>query len=140
MPVPETPPINLGLEIEQGDIEEEEVEDIDDEFKTDAAFEANKVDDDDELAGDKVLFKRKFTGRHSNPPALAAGKIKHKLGSCKNLYDIPRANRGEIYRFFENAMNKIILKGLKERLEEYQDVVKSWTITRVSSKPGAENC
>ena len=132
MPVPETAPFNLGLEFEQGDIEEEEVEDIDDEFKTDAAIDAKKADDDEGLAGDELPFKRKFTGRYSAPPNLT--KLKRRLANCKNLYDIPRAFRGEFYRFFEIGMNRVVLKALKTRLKEYQEVVNAWTITRVGSK------
>ncbi|KAE9364989.1 P-loop containing nucleoside triphosphate hydrolase protein [Stipitochalara longipes BDJ] len=130
MPVPETTPINLGLEVEQADIEEEEVEDIDNEFKTDAADEESKLDDEDGLEGVELLFKRKFTGRHSFPSNLSDKKIKQKLASLKNLYDIPLAHRGEFYRFFEKAMNKNVLKELKVRLKEYQDAVNGWTVTK----------
>jgi helicase required for RNAi-mediated heterochromatin assembly 1 len=76
---------------------------------------------------------RKFTGRHSHPQTLNDKKIKQKLASWKNLYDVPVAHRGEVYRFFEKEMNKIVLKELKVRLKEYQDFVNGWTVTKVSS-------
>ena len=134
MPVPETAPIHLGLAVEQADIELEElVEDIDNEFKTDAADETEHDPEDDEgLRGEWMPFKRKFTGRHSHPPALTEKQIKQKLNGCKNLHDIPVASRGEIYRFWESEMSKTVANELKVRLKEYQETVKDWAITRVS--------
>jgi helicase required for RNAi-mediated heterochromatin assembly 1 len=138
MPVPETAPFNLGLEVEHADIEEEEVENIENEFKTDAVDEATEVEEEDKdgLVGDLLLFTRKCTGRHSNPPTLS--KIKQKLASWKNLYDVPLAQRGELYRFFEKAMNKLVLKVLKARLKEYQEAVNTWNVTRVRFNPPKE--
>jgi helicase required for RNAi-mediated heterochromatin assembly 1 len=131
MPVPETAPVNLGLEVEQESLSEERVEDIDNEFKVDAADEERNLDDDEGLIGDWLPFKRKFTGKHSHPPTLSDRKIKNNLTSWKNLYDVPLAHRGEVYRFFEKEMNKFVLKDLKTRLKEYQDCVNGWTITKV---------
>ncbi len=134
MSVPETAPINLGLAVEQTDIELEElVEDIDNEFKTDDAdVTEHKPEDDEGLRGEWMPFKRKFTGRHSHPPALTDKQIKQKLNGCKNLHDIPVASRGEIYRFWESEMNKTVANELKVRLKEYQETANGWTITRVS--------
>lgn len=134
MPVPETAPIHLGLAVEQADIELEElVEDIDNEFKTDATDETEQDPEDDEgLRGEWMPFKRKFTGRHSHPPALTEKQIKQKLNGCKNLHDIPVASRGEIYRFWESEMSKTVANELKVRLKEYQETVKGWAIARVS--------
>lgn len=133
MPVPETAPVNLGLAVEQGDIEyEEQIEDVDNEFKADATDEENKLDDDEGLKGEWLPFMRKFTGRHSHPQTLSDKGIKQKLASWKNLYDVPVAHRGEVYRFLEKEMNKIVLKELKVRFKEYQDFVNGWTVTKVS--------
>jgi helicase required for RNAi-mediated heterochromatin assembly 1 len=133
MPVPETAPINLGLAMEQADIEyEEQVEDIDNEFKTDAADEENKLDDNEGLKGEWLAFKRKFTGRHSYLQTLTDKKIKSKLSSWKNLYDVPLAHRGEVYRYLEKEMNKLALKELKIRMKEYKQFVQGWAVTKVS--------
>lgn len=134
MPVPETAPIHLGLAIEQADIELEElVEDIDNEFKTDAADETEHNPDEDEgLRGEWMPFKRKYTGRHSHPPALTDRQIKQKLNGCKNLHDIPVTSRGEIYRFWESEMNKTVAKELKTRLKAYDGSVNGWALTKVS--------
>jgi helicase required for RNAi-mediated heterochromatin assembly 1 len=134
MPVPETAPIQLGLAVEQADIELEElVEDIDNEFKTDAADETeHKPEDDEGLRGEWMPFKRKFTGRHSHPPALTDKQIKQKLNKCKNLHDIPVESRGEIYRFWESEMNKTVGSELKIRLKAYKQSVDGWVLTRVS--------
>jgi helicase required for RNAi-mediated heterochromatin assembly 1 len=134
MPAPETAPINLGLAVEQPDIELEElVEDVDNEFKTDAAdVTEHEPEDDEGLRGEWMPFKRKFTGRHSHPPALTDKQIKQKLNGCKNLHEIPVASRGEIYRFWESEMNKSVAHELKTRLKEYEQSVNGWALTRVS--------
>jgi helicase required for RNAi-mediated heterochromatin assembly 1 len=132
MPVPETAPINLGLGLEEGDVEyEEQVEDIGNEFKADFSEEVNNLDDDEGLEGEWLPFLRKFTGRHSHPQTLSDKKIKQKIASWKNMYDIPVGQRGEVYRFLEKEMNKIVLKDLKARLIKYQDYVNAWTVTKV---------
>jgi helicase required for RNAi-mediated heterochromatin assembly 1 len=132
MPVPETPPLNLGLAVEETDLDyEEEIADIDNEFKVDATDVENRLDDLEGLKGEWLSFRRKFTGRHSHPPTLSDKKIKQKLGSLKNLYDIPLANRGEVYRYFEKEMNKAALREFKGRLKEYQEYVNGWNVTKV---------
>lgn len=135
MPVPQTAPVNLGLEVEQEDLNEEQVEDINNEFKADATDEERNLDDEEGLKGDWVPFQRKFTGRHSYPQNLSDKMIKQKLASWKNLYDVPLAHRGEVYRFWEKEMNKIVVKELKAKLKDYQDCVKGWSVTKVSIFP-----
>jgi helicase required for RNAi-mediated heterochromatin assembly 1 len=127
VPVPEAPPINLGLPMEESDIEYEQITELQEEFDP----QADGAKDTDILSGEWLPFKRKFTGRHPFPSFLNDKKIKKMLNAQKNLFDIPVAMRGEVYRFFEKQMNMIALREFRVRLKEYENSVKSYVVTKV---------
>jgi helicase required for RNAi-mediated heterochromatin assembly 1 len=129
MRIPETPPINLGLPMEESDIEYEQIEELEEEANVKADGEKPQ---DDSLNGIWVPFNRKFTGRHSSPPTLNDKKIKKLLTSHKNLLEIPVALRGEIYRFFEKQVNIIALRDFRTRLQQFEQHVNSYLVTKVS--------
>jgi helicase required for RNAi-mediated heterochromatin assembly 1 len=127
MPIPETPPINLGLPVEEIDIEYEQIEELE---EAKVAADGEKPQDD-ALHGTWMPFNRKFTGRHSVPSICNDKKIKNLLKSRNNLYTIPVAMRGEVYRFLEKEMNLIALGNFRTRLRQFEQHVNSYLVTKV---------
>jgi helicase required for RNAi-mediated heterochromatin assembly 1 len=140
MRVPGTPQINLGLPIED-DIENEDIEELEDALAADVTgIGAMKEVADDALTGEWVPIRRRTTGRHTFPAILTDRKIKQMLAREKNLFDIPLAMRGEVYRFFEKQVNLITLRDLRACLKEYQSQVNSYMLTKVRCLVGEKFC
>ena len=126
VPIPRTPQINLGLPLEEADLEFEQLQELEQEL------EGTEVKEDKEretLFGVWLPFRRDFTGRAS--AAIDDRKIKKVLGSNDNLYDIPEAWRGSIYRYWEKQINKDCLAELKPLLVEYKCIIDSAKVTKV---------
>jgi len=109
--------------MEELDIEFEQLKELEEEMKPEVDGELEG------LSREWVPFRRKVTGRHTGPINIKI--IRKLLASKRNLYDIPVATRGEVYRYFEKKMNEIMLKELRSRLKEYQSAVQNLTIAKV---------
>jgi len=122
MPIPRTPLVNLGLELEDTEMEYEEIE----EMEGEASAELREAKEEG-LSGDWFPFARTSTGKSS--PATAPSKIK-KWCNKKNLYDVPVAFRGEVYRAWVTQLDAKILRELRAHMYEYQDITKRYDVAR----------
>jgi helicase required for RNAi-mediated heterochromatin assembly 1 len=86
-----------------------------------------------------VPVRRQFTGRHVFPPVLTDKKIKKMLATEGNLFDIPLAMRGEVYRFFEKQVNMVTMRDFRARLKEYRSQVNSYMVTKARSLMGVSS-
>lgn len=128
MPIEGAPRVNLGFPLEEGDIEAEQLQALEQE-----AVDASGPDDKESdigLSGRWVPFGRKYTGRHSTFVADSASR--RKLSRCKDLFEIPLGERGQMYRYFERQMNKLVMQKFQELLVKYQRHVEDSYITKVS--------
>jgi len=119
IPIPRTPPVNTGLELEDNELDFEQLKDA--EFPDDQ--------DQDGLTGVFVPFKRQFTGRHS--AGVNEKKVKRILEKNENLYDINVGMRGDIYRYWERQLDRKMLQKLRERMTSYKETVESVRIVKV---------
>ena len=126
VPIPRTPQINLGLPLEEADLEFEQLQELEQELEG-AGVKEDK--DRETLFGTWLPFRRDFTGKGSS--GIDDRKIKKVLGSNNNLYDIPEALRGSIYRYWEKQINKDCLARLKPLLVEYKHIIDSAKVTKV---------
>lgn len=113
--IPETPPINTDLDMEEDEEEYEKLAELGIIAEEENAT-SQEAKDDGGLQGFYIAFKRKRTGRSS---VVSTQKLK-KLLAKKNLFDVPKAYRGEIYRFWEKQLNEKMLQELKGHLREYR--------------------
>ncbi|KAH9218255.1 P-loop containing nucleoside triphosphate hydrolase protein [Leptodontidium sp. 2 PMI_412] len=126
MPIEGAPRVNLGFPLEEGDIEAEQLQALEQE-----AVDASGPDDKESdigLSGRWVPFGRKYTGRHSTFVADSASR--RKLSRCKDLFEIPLGERGQMYRYFERQMNKLVMQKFQELLVKYQRHVEDSYITK----------
>lgn len=130
MPISVTPSVNLGLPLEEGDIEYEQQQDWELEM---TAADAPEDKERDALAGTYLGFRRKLTGRHVS--TFNEKKVKKLLAGKKNLYDIPVGERGNVYRFGELKLNKSMEKNLRSHLKLYQAAVDDGRVHKVRLKP-----
>lgn len=126
VPIPRTPLINLGLPLEEADLEFEQLQELEQELEG-AEFQEDK--DREKLWGRWLPFLRSFTGQAST--SIDNRKIKKLLTSNDNLYDIPEAWRGSIYRYWEKQINNECLARLKELLVEYKRIIDDTKVTKV---------
>lgn len=120
MPIPQTPAVNMGLELEDTEVEYEQIEEIEGEQRAEAK-------DIDGLSGDWFAFQRTMTGKSS--PATSFSSIK-KYSRKKNLYEIPVPYRGEVYRAWEKELNKKMLQDLKGHMKEYGEIAKIYEVAK----------
>lgn len=125
-PIPRTPQINLGLPLEEADLEFEQLQELEQELE---GAEVKEDKERETLWGTRLPFLREFTGKAS--AAIDDRRVKKTLASNDNLYDIPEAWRGSIYRYWEKQVNKSILEKLKPLLEEYKRITDQGKITTV---------
>lgn len=125
-PVPRTPQINLGLPLEEADLEFEQLQELEHELE---GAEVKEDKERETLWGTRLPFLGQLTGKAA--AAIDDRRIKKILASKDNLYDIPEAWRGSIYRFWEKQINKNILEKLKPLLEEYKRITDQGKITKV---------
>ncbi|PBP15776.1 hypothetical protein BUE80_DR013525 [Diplocarpon rosae] len=123
MSIPRAPLVNFGLPLEDADIELEQLRDLE------ASGEAHEEKESDfGLNGIWVGFERRFTGRHS--PPVNSEDVKQQLKKCENMYEIPQARRGEVYRYFEKEMYAIITTSLRQLFQKYKRCVDDYTVTK----------
>lgn len=130
--VPRAPPVNLGLPMEDDDMETEEP--LEDEIDLGfPGFDSKK--DPLGLNGARFTFRQKFTGRHVR--GFPDKKLHNLIAHEKSLYDIPAKVRGEVYRLFEAQLHQKIATQLQKNLRVYREVLQQSHVTRVSSFIGA---
>ena len=132
MPIPKAPEVNAELLFEEVDPEEEERKreemnngDVD-------GFAARKNPTEQEkdlLNGEYLPFMRRFCGKHSTP--IVEKSVRHMLKSKKNLYEIPEADRGVVYRYFELRVMKAMKTELQTALQNYQEAMEAFVIAKV---------
>lgn len=125
-PVPRTPQINSGLPLEEADLEFEQLQELEHELE---GAEIKEDKERETLWGTRLPFLGQLTGKAA--ATIDDRRIKKILASKDNLYDIPEACRGSIYRFWEKQINKNILEKLKPLLEEYKRITDQGKITKV---------
>ncbi|KAL2062469.1 hypothetical protein VTL71DRAFT_6735 [Oculimacula yallundae] len=126
MKIPGAPPVNLGFPLEEGDIEAEQLRQLEQEAADASSPEDKEVEFG--LGGPWVPFGRKVTGRHT--AAVVDSAARRKLSRCKDLFEIPLSDRGQMYRYFEKQMNKIVMQKLQEYLVKYKRYVEDNYITK----------
>lgn len=127
MPIAGAPVVNLGLPLEESDIEFEQLLEL--EMMTEAGgLNEHEEEEATGLGGLWVPFKRTFTGRHDS--VISERKIKKLLLTCKDLYKIPAATRGEVYRYFEQHTDASMLRVLHQKLRKYDAFVADYSVTR----------
>ncbi len=131
MTIPGATPGDLGLPMEEGDIEFEQLQELEQQMVE--ADGSNDKDKDFGLNGEWVPFRRKHTGRHQG--SVDESSVKKLLGSLKsdNLYHIPVARRGEVYRYFEKQLDEIMMLQLQQSLQKYKQYVEGYSITKVNT-------
>lgn len=129
--MPHAPLINMGLPLEESDLEYEQLQEVEQETE---GLPADK--DIDALRGVIIAFGRTTTGRCL--PGHEDRKIK-KLASKKDLHEIPAGMRGPVYRYWEKQLDKSILAKLKEQLRGYKSSTDDLRMVKVRSneKPSA---
>jgi helicase required for RNAi-mediated heterochromatin assembly 1 len=123
-PIPRTPQINLGLPLEEADLEFEQLQELELELEG-----QNFEEDNGRLFGRWLPFLRDFTGKAS--ATIDDRKIRKFLACHENLYDIPESWRGSIYRYWEKQLNKDCLAKLQTLLADYKRIVDTTKITKV---------
>lgn len=126
VPIPRTPPINLGLPLEEADLEFEQLQELEQELE---GAEMKEDKERENIFGTWLPFNRELTGPLSR--VIDEGKIRKTLASKANLYDIPEALRGAIYRYWEKQVTNNCLEKLKVLLEQYQRIINDAKITKV---------
>jgi helicase required for RNAi-mediated heterochromatin assembly 1 len=125
-PIPRTPQVNLGLPLEEADLEFEQLQELEQELEG-QDFE----EDNGRLFGRWLPFQRDFTGKAS--ATIDDRKIRKFLRSHESLYDIPGSWRGSIYRYWEKQLNKDCLAKLQILLADYNRIVDTNKITKVAN-------
>ncbi|KAG0650451.1 Helicase required for RNAi-mediated heterochromatin assembly 1, partial [Hyphodiscus hymeniophilus] len=123
IPMPHAPLVNHGLPMEESDLEFEQLREFEEENEHSPEDKGL-----DALSGVMIAFGRTMTSRC--PPAAEDRKIKKFLASKKDLYEIPPGMRGQVYRYFEKQLNKMILAKLKEHLKQYKSAVDNIQIAK----------
>lgn len=128
MQIEGAPHVNFGFPLEESDIEAEQLLALEQQTADESGIEDKESDNG--LSGVWVSFGRKFTGKHGSH--LSDSSARRKLNRCKDLFEIPLTERGEMYRYFEKQMNKIMMKSLQEVLVKYQRYVEDNYFTKVN--------
>ncbi|KAH7311881.1 P-loop containing nucleoside triphosphate hydrolase protein [Rhexocercosporidium sp. MPI-PUGE-AT-0058] len=115
MPIEGAPRVNLGFPLEEGDIEAEQLQALEQEAAD--AVRLEEKESEIGLSGRWVPFGPDSTS-------------KRRLNRCKDLFEIPLGERGQMYRYFENQMNKIMMQKFQEMLIKYQKYVEDSYITK----------
>lgn len=119
-----TPHVNLGLPMEEIDLEFEQLQELELESPN---GQADK--DIDAMQGVFIEFQRQLTGNANL--ALDEKRIRKMLRS-QNLYSVPAGNRGSVYRYFERVIDRQMEQQLKVLFQQFQAIVDEYKITKVS--------
>ena len=123
--IPKTPAINLGLPLEEMDLEYEQLHEQED------GPEGRDENDIDAMRGTTIPFRRIWTGKSSS--TWPDRKIEKELSKSTNLYNISAANRGTVYRYFERQLDKQMLEKVRELYKQYQMIVNETRVKKVSN-------
>ncbi|KAH6674807.1 P-loop containing nucleoside triphosphate hydrolase protein [Halenospora varia] len=123
--LPRTPPIDLELEMEEGDLEQEQLQELENEAATDTRDDRDS--DREALKGTWLGFSRTVTGRDTG---VEDKEIKKILATHKDLHNIPVAKRGDIYRYWVEKLNRKMKKELKLLMAEYRKAIDNLKLTK----------
>jgi len=123
--VPVTPPLNHGLPMEEEDLDLNQPEEGQG-VEGDGEF-YNKEDLLDILVGENVPILRWLTGKSN---AYNANKCQKLLQTKSNLYDIAPHMRGSIYRFWEQKIDGVLMKKMREALKHYKSATETLRCTK----------
>ncbi|RFU29613.1 hypothetical protein B7463_g6744, partial [Scytalidium lignicola] len=110
------PPINMGLEEEEVDLEFEQLRELE--------LELGETPDDFEeeaLTGAWISFEETYTGRATH--GYSDKKMRKYLSDKQNLYEVPSNLRGEVYRFFQRQLRKRVVEEYRTNLVPYASAV-----------------
>ncbi|KAG9231336.1 P-loop containing nucleoside triphosphate hydrolase protein [Amylocarpus encephaloides] len=110
--IPRTPLMNSNLELEEGDIETEQLKELEDEVGAQAREEADR----ECLSGQWVQFMRTKNGRDTGIPDKNIKALLHKNGY---LHGIPAARRGDVYRYWVRKLDAMVRRELRILLDKY---------------------
>ncbi|KAH8660848.1 P-loop containing nucleoside triphosphate hydrolase protein, partial [Tricladium varicosporioides] len=122
---PRTPPIDLDLELEEGDLEQEQLQELANEVAADTRDDRDF--DREALKGKWLGFSRTMTGRDTG---VEKKEIKKLLAIYKDLHMIPVAKRGDIYRYWVEKLNRKLKKELKLLITDYKKAVDNLKLTK----------
>ena len=105
-----TMPEDFGIEIEEVDLEYEQLKEIEAESKL--------VDDEDResLRGLRLPLKEPFTGRQS--PGVTDEIVRSEMKK-RDMWKIPLAYRGPVYKHMQQALKAAITKNVRELAGQY---------------------
>lgn len=105
-----TMPEDLGIEVEEVDLEYEQLKEIEAESKL--------IDDEDRdsLRGLRLVFNEPFTGRQST--GVTEETVRSEMKKC-DLWSIPSEHRGPVYRYMQQALKAAITKKFQELARQY---------------------
>jgi hypothetical protein len=128
--IPGPPQKNLGLPMEEEEIQFEQPEGLLAEIAAEAGFDSVEENTKDALMGTWIPFGRRHTGRHHG--AVDERRVKHLLKKNDHLFSIPESSRGEVYRFWEKKLNEEMAFKLRAHLKHYQETVRNYQVAKVS--------
>ncbi|KAF4633146.1 hypothetical protein G7Y89_g4966 [Cudoniella acicularis] len=126
--LPRTPPVNTDLEMEEGDIEQEQLQEL--EAEAGALTQEARDSDREALKGTWLGFSRTVTGRDTG---IEDREVKKLLTSHSSLHNIPLAKRGNVYRYFVHKLNSKMRRELKTNFAEYKTAVENARLARWSA-------
>jgi helicase required for RNAi-mediated heterochromatin assembly 1 len=128
--IPGPPQKNLGLPMEEEEIQFEQPEGLLAEIAAEAGFDSSEENTKDALIGTWIPFGRRRTGRHHG--VVNDRRVKKLLKENDHLFSIPESSRGEVYRFWEKKLNEEIALKLRAHLRYYQETVRNYQVAKVS--------
>ena len=114
------------MDLEDSDIEFEKLEE--EEKETSEGLEEIA------LKGVWIPFSKRFTGKRTQ--GVSEKKLKKLLGVKKSLQDIPAGMRGDVYRFFEKQLERLMTDAMRGKLELYGKVAQDIKISKVGNSSG----
>jgi hypothetical protein len=124
--------INSSFELEEGDIEQEQLKDMEAEA---GALRQDENDIKEALSGTWLPFSREVNGRDTG---MEDKEIKKLLFVNKSLHGILAAKRGDIYRYLIRKLDSKMKRDLKGLLAKYRRDVDNLRIAKVSDE--TSNC
>ncbi|RDL41661.1 p-loop containing nucleoside triphosphate hydrolase [Venustampulla echinocandica] len=119
--IPRTPPVNTDLPMEEGDIEKEQLRELEMEAQTNIHEE--KESNREALTGKWLGFIRTVNGRGSG---IDDRDIKKLLSASNSLHSIPAPKRGDVYRYLVKKLDNKMRRELRARLVKYREAVDSY--------------
>ena len=124
MKIPVTPPLNHGFPLEEKDEDLNKPGEVESELDEEVRDKSDLLDT---LVGENVPILRRFTG---NSNSYNTSKCQRLLQTKSNLYDIPSAMRGSIYRFWEKKVDTVIVREMREALKQYKKASENLRCTK----------